>query len=164
MDHKKGPLTPSLTESVSNDEVKRPISEILSELSIRAAGSDEHRIAAAFLCREIRRRIEEGELGPSVNWRAWMLGNIRLKPSDLYLLMAIASAADPRTELARQRGLGAARQRKYAADALVRVRERDPRRLEVIRWIKNASDENVTRILRQISAIESFTLASALRH
>lgn len=148
------PASSSLTDALGQRPTLLSLSDLVSELRMHSSNSDEHRIAAAFLLQQVRDRIIAGELGADIKWREWMRLKIRISDSQRAVLLAVADADDPKAELKRQYGLKAARQRKYFANVCVPAHERNPSRLEAIKWIRQATDENVARVLRHIKAIE----------
>ena len=125
--------------------VPEPIRDLVRKIETTAKRSDDHVIELAMLLRELRRRIEAGEVG-EVNWYAWAQENIKLRKTRLRALMRIAEAANPREQAALERELLARRQAKFRANQ-VRLSELAPECREIIKWAKITSVEEAKAIL-----------------
>ena len=89
---------------INEAAVKPTIELLIHEIETRANKADEHVIAAALRLRELRQRIEAGELGDEVAWKEWARANFRkISAARLYQLDAVGKADDPRTEFGRAR-------------------------------------------------------------
>ena len=111
------------------------------EIAKHVEQSDDHVIKAAMLLREARERIEGGEAGKGVRWYQWAGENIKVKRAQLYLLLRIAEAPDPRHEYIRQLRLTQRRVEKHREKKAAEERQMEPERKDLIAWAKKAPIE-----------------------
>ena len=130
------------------DTLPEPIPVLVKNIEARANKSVDHIITAAMLVRELRRRVEAGEVG-DVKWYAWARQNINLGLSRLCELQSIAKAKDPRKELRRLRDLALKRTQKFRAKEIQQC-DSEPERAAVIQWAREAHIDDVRRIHRVI--------------
>ncbi len=123
----------------------REIQDLVKEIEATAEKSDDHTIELGKHLRELRRLIEAGAVG-EVNWYAWVGENVRLRKSQLCVLMRIAEAPDPRAEAGRQREMNARRQAKFRAGQAT-LRDLAPECSEIIKWARQASASDARDIL-----------------
>lgn len=135
--HRKTPTT-----------LPEPIRDLIQEIQTKAEQSDDHVIAAAMKIRELRQRIESGEVG-KVNWYVWALEHIEFKKTRLRELVRIAEAADPRKEAERLRNLTRERKDRHRTRHATE-RELEPERQAIIAWAKKATIAEVEDIYRRI--------------
>ena len=126
----------------------RAIQDLVTEIETTAEKSDDHTIELGKHLRELRRLIEAGAVG-EVNWYAWVEENVKLRKSQLCVLMRIAEAPDSRAEAVRQREMNARRQKKYRAGQAP-LRDLAPECREIITWARKASVSDARAILRTI--------------
>ncbi len=126
----------------------REIRDLVKKIEATAENSDDQTIETAKCLRELRGLIEDGAVG-EVNWYAWVRENVRLRKSQLCVLMRIAEAPDPRAEAVRQREMNARRQAKYRAGQAT-LRDLAPECREIIKWARQASASDARDILRII--------------
>ena len=108
-----------------------------------------------MLLREARERIEGGEAGKEVRWYRWAGENIKVKRAQLYLLLRIAEAPDPRHEYIRQLRLTQRRVEKHREKKAAEERQMEPERKDLIAWAKNAPIEQVRRVCKQVTGAAS---------
>ena len=123
----------------------REIQDLVKEIETTAEKSDAHTIKVAEHLRELRRLIEAGAVG-EVNWYAWVEENVRLRKSQLCVLMRIAEAPDSRAEAVRQREMNARRQKNYRARQAP-LRDLASECREIIKWARKASVSDARDIL-----------------
>ncbi len=121
------------------------IQDLVKKIEATAENSDDQTIETAKCLRELRRLIQAGAVG-EVNWYAWVEENVRLRKSQLYVLMRIAEAPDSRAEAVRQREMNARHQAKHRAGQ-VTLRDLAPQCREIIEWAKKASVSDARAIL-----------------
>jgi hypothetical protein len=126
----------------------REIQDLVKKIEATAEKSDDHTIETAKCLRELRGLIEAGAVG-EVNWYAWVRENVRLRKSQLCVLMRIAEAPDSRAEAVHQREMNARRQAKYRAGQAT-LSDLAPECREIIKWAKKASVSDAKEILRII--------------
>ena len=120
------------------------IAELISQLKVKTTSADDETIGSALIIREIRRRVEDGELGNGSTWYEWALENLDLRKSRLKELHRIAEAKNPRAEMARLQNLACERAKRHGAK-----NEREPElrmRARVAYFAKKGPAEQV-RIL-----------------
>ena len=125
-----------------------PIRDLIRKIETTATTSDDQVIELAMLLRELRRRVEAGEIG-DVEWYIWANENIKLRKTRLRALLRIAGASNPREEAVRQREINARRQAKYRRNQ-ARLSDLAPECREIIKWAKKTSVEEAKAILRVI--------------
>ena len=136
----------------------RAIQDLVKKIEATAENSDDQTIETAKCLRELRRLIEAGEVG-EVNWYAWVGENVRLRKSQLCVLMRIAEAPDPRAEAVRQRKMNGRRQAKYRAGQAT-LRDLTPECREIINWAKKASVSDAKAILRVIHRRSNLSISA----
>ena len=124
------------------------IRDRIREIESTATKSDDHVIELAMLLRELRHRVDAGEVG-EVEWYVWANENLKLRKTRLRALMRIAEAPNPREEAACQREMNAKRQAKYRANQ-ARLSDLAPACREIIKWARMTSVEEAKAILRVI--------------
>jgi len=77
----------------------RPIEDLVLEIEAASNSDDERFIANALLFREVRRRIEAGELGRGIKWLEWAREHFSLRRTALYKLNYVGGATDPKAAL-----------------------------------------------------------------
>ncbi len=88
---------------MTNETFETETLETLAEkIAQYATEADEQTIATAMLLRELRKQIEDDKAG-EVKWYPWAEKHIKLKKTQLRVLLRIAEANDPRAELVRIR-------------------------------------------------------------
>jgi hypothetical protein len=135
------------------------IETLAQEIAVRAKRADDYVVSAALLFREVRARIEQGELGVGVKWMGWMRKNIKLSESRLFELMLVAEAEDPHKELERIRRLNRERQKAFREKAKAKKVKIegitfDSDRAEVIRWASEAPMKDVHEVLAHIATLK----------
>ena len=141
--------------STSDTEIKPSIESLIQEIETRAKKADDHVVAAALRLRELRQRIEGGELGETVKWTEWARTNFRkLSPSRLYELSAIAEADDPHAELERQRRNNREKVKKFREKKAAAKRALERERRDMIEWAKSAALADVQKIWAQIGRMQ----------
>ncbi len=136
----------------------REIQDLVTEIETTAEKSDDHTVELGKHLRELRRLIEAGAVG-EVNWYAWVEENVKLRKSQLCVLMRIAEAPDSRAEAVRQRKMNARRQKNYwARQAPLRDLASECR--EIIKWARNASVSDARVILRIIHRRSSLSISA----
>ncbi len=136
----------------------REIQDLVKKIEATAENSDDQTIEVAKRLRELRRLIEAGAVG-EVNWYAWVEENVKLRKSQLCVLMRIAEAPDSRAEAVRQREMNARRQAKYRAGQAP-LSDLAPECLEIIKWARKASVPNARAILRIIHTRSSQSISA----
>ena len=136
----------------------REIQDLVKEIEATAEKSDAHTIELAKHLRELRGLIEAGAVG-KVNWYAWVEENVRLRKSQLCVLMRIAEAPDSRAEAVRQREMNARRQTKYRAGQAP-LRDLASECREIIKWAKKASVSDARAILGVIHRRSSLPISA----
>ncbi len=136
----------------------RAIRDLVKRIEATAQSSDDHTIELAKCLRELRRLIEAGAVG-EVNWYAWVEENVRLRKSQLCVLMRIAEAPDPRAEAVRQREMNVRRQAKYRAGQAT-PSDLPPECREIINWAKKASVSDAKAILRVIHRRSNLSISA----
>ena len=126
----------------------RAIQDLVTEIEATAENSDDQTIETAKCLRELRCLIQAGAVG-EVNWYAWVEENVKLRKSQLCVLMRIAEAPDSRAEAVRQRKMNARRQLKYRAGQAT-LRHLAPECRDIIKWARKASVSDARDILRII--------------
>ena len=134
------------------------IQDLVTEIETTAENSDDQTIETAKCLLELRRLIEAGAVG-EVNWYAWVRENVRLRKSQLCVLMRIAEAPDSRAEAVRQREMNARRQVKYRAGQAP-LRDLAPECREIIKWARKASVSDARAILRIIHRRSSLSISA----
>ncbi len=124
------------------------IQDLVKKIEATAEKSDDHTIETAKCLRELRGLIEAGAVG-EVNWYAWVGENVRLRKSQLCVLMRIAEAPDSRAEAVRQREMNSRRQAKFRAGQAT-LSDLAPECREIIKWARQASVSDAKAILRII--------------
>jgi len=122
--------------------VPEPIRDLVRKIETTATTSDEHVIDLAMLLRELRRRVDAGEIG-DVEWYVWANENIKLRKTRLRALLRIAE------EAVRQREINARRQANYRAKHS-RLSDLAPECREIIKWAKLNLVEEAKVVLRVI--------------
>ena len=133
----------------------RAIRDLVKKIEATAEKSDEHTIEAAKGLRELRGLIEAGAVG-EVDWYDWVRENVRLRKSQVGVLMRIAEAPDPRAEAVRQREMNARRQAKYRAGQAP-LSDLAPECREIIKWARKASAPDARDILGVIHTRSSLS-------
>ena len=123
----------------------RAIRDLVTEIETTAEKSDDHTIELGKHLRELRRLIEAGAVG-EVNWYTWVKDNVKLRKSQLCVLMRIAEAPDSRAEAVRQREMNARRQKNYRARQAP-LRDLASECREIIKWARKASVSDARDIL-----------------
>ncbi len=136
----------------------REIQDLVKKIEAPAENSDDQTIETAKCLRELRRLIEAGEVG-EVNWYAWVGENVRLRKSQLCVLMRIAEAPDPRAEAVRQREMNGRRQAKYRARQAP-LSDLAPECREIIKWARKAPVSDAREILRIIRVRSSLPISA----
>lgn len=137
--------------NTSDCEAKPSLEALIQEIETRANKADDHIIAAALRLRELRQRIEGGELGENVKWMEWARKSFRnISISRLYELSAIAEAEDPRAELELQREKTREKVKRHREKMAALERAIEPERKELIAWAKIAPIDEVRLSLRGI--------------
>ncbi len=136
----------------------REIQDLVKKIEATAENSDDQTIETAKCLRELRRLIEAGAVG-EVNWYAWVRDNVRLRKSQLCVLMRIAEAPDPRAEAVRQREMNGRRQAKYRAGQAM-PSDLAPECREIINWAKKASVSDAKAILRVIHRRSNLSISA----
>lgn len=132
-------------------KAKPPIELLIQEIETGANKADDHVMAAALRLRELRQRVEGGELGENVKWMAWARASFqKISISRLYELSAIADARDPRAELERQREMTCEKVKKHREKKTALERAMEPERKELIAWAKTVPIDEVRLSLRGI--------------
>ena len=126
----------------------REIRDLVKKIEATAENSDDQTIETAKCLRELRCLIQASAVG-EVNWYAWVEENVRLRKSQLCVLMRIAEAPDSRAEAVRQREMNARRQTNYRARQAP-LRDLASECREIIKWARNASVSDARVILRII--------------
>jgi len=126
----------------------RAIQDLVKKIEATAENSDDQTIETAKCLRELRCLIQAGAVG-EVNWYAWVEENVRLRKSQLCVLMRIAEAPDSRAEAVRQRKMNARRQLKYRAGQAT-LSDLAPECRQIIKWARKASVSDARAILRTI--------------
>ena len=134
------------------------IQDLVEKIETTAENSDDHTIELAEHLHELRDLIEASEVG-EVNWYAWVGENVRLRKSQIYVLMRIAEAPDPRAEAVHQREMNARRQAKYRAGQ-VTLRDLAPECREIIKWARKASASDARAILGVIHRRSSLPVSA----
>ncbi len=137
-----------------------PIRDLIQEIRTKVEQSDDQVITAAMKIRELRQRIESGEVG-KVNWYVWALKHIKLKKTRLRELVSIAESPDPRKELQRLRNLALERKDRYRTRHATE-RDLDPARQAIIAWAKKATLAEVEEIYRRIRERTNGVIAPAV--
>jgi hypothetical protein len=138
-------------EDPNLSEVSPSIESLVHEIETRANKADDHVIAAALRLRDLRKRIESGELGENVKWLERAPLNFRkISISRLYELNAIAEADDKRAELERQREKNREKVKKHRETKAALERAMEPERKMLAAWLKTAPIEDVRMTFRQI--------------
>ncbi len=136
----------------------RAIRDLVKKIEATAEKSDDNTMEAAKRLRELRHRIEAGEVG-EVNWYAWVEENVNLRKSRLYVLMRIAEAPDSRAEAVRQREMNARRQaNSRARQATLSVLAPECRK--IIKWARKASVSDARAILRIIDTRSNLSISA----
>jgi hypothetical protein len=86
----------------------RATANLIGVLESRSTRSFEDRILSAMVVRELRERVEAGQMG-DVTWYSWARANIKLGATRLKEHMRIAHASNPRAEIRRLIKLSEAR-------------------------------------------------------
>lgn len=133
---------------MSDNAEDKTLDQIARDIEHHAVSADDHIIKAALLMREARRRVDEGEAGETT-WYTWAPKNIKLCPSRLRDLQRIAEADDPKKELERQRELTRVRAAKRRAKIAGQAWKNDKERVELIDWVKDAPEQQVSTLLNQ---------------
>ncbi len=136
----------------------REIQDLVKKIEATAENSDGQTIELGKHLRELRRLIEAGTVG-EVNWYAWVRENVKLRKSQLCVLMRIAEAPDSRAEAVRQREMNARRQAKYRAGQAP-LRDLASECREIIKWAKKASVSDARAILRIIHRRSSLSISA----
>ena len=136
----------------------REIQDLVKEIETTAEKSDDHTIELGKHLRELRRLIEAGAVG-EVNWYDWVGENIRLRKSQLCVLMRIAEAPDSRAEAVRQREMNSRRQAKYRAGQAT-LSDLPSECREIINWAKKASVSDARAILRVIHRRSNLSISA----
>ncbi len=134
------------------------IQDLVKKIEAAAENSDDHTIVLAKHLRELRRLIEAGAVG-EVNWYDWVKENVRLRKSQVYVLMRIAEAPNPRAEAVRQREMNARRQAKHRAGQAT-LSDLAPECREIIEWAKKAPVPDARAILRVIHTRSSLPISA----
>ena len=136
----------------------REIRDLVKKIEATAENSDDQTIDLAKCLRELRGLIEDGAVG-EVNWYAWVRENVRLRKSQLCVLMRIAEAPDPRAEAVRQREMNVRRQAKYRAGQAP-LSDLAPECREIIKWARKASVSDAREILRIIHRRSNLSISA----
>ncbi len=136
----------------------REIQDLVKKIEATAENSDDHTIDLAKCLRELRGLIEDGAVG-EVNWYAWVRENVRLRKSQLCVLIRIAEAPDSRAEAVRQREMNSRRQAKYRAGQAT-LSDLPPECREIINWAKKASVSDAKAILRVIHRRSNLSISA----
>jgi hypothetical protein len=137
-------------EAASGEDIYlRATANLIGVLEDRSTRSFEDRILSALIVRELRQRVEAGQMG-DVTWYSWARKNINLGATRLKEHMRVAGASNPRAEIRRLIRLAEAR--------AVRLKENKDRReafewerKSVIEFARKAPIEQV-RMLYQLRA------------
>ena len=144
---------------------KEPLETLAEKIAQCATQAEEQTIKAAFLIREARARVEEGEAG-DITWYSWARKNINLSMSRLRELQRIAEAEDPRKELERIREKTQERVQRHrekkksaplrngGATATVTAKPEDERQ-RLIEWAQSAQLDRVADVLSFIQRFDS---------
>ncbi len=136
----------------------RAIQDLVKKIEATAENSDDQTIKTAKCLRELRGLIEAGEVG-EVIWYAWVRENVRLRKSQLCVLMRIAEAPDSRAEAVRQREMNIRRQAKYRAGQAT-LSDLAPECREIIKWAKKTSVSDAKAILRVIHRRSNLSISA----
>ena len=125
------------------------IPELIFEITRKSDNADDQTIHSAMMLRQLRLRVQRGELGPNVNWYEYALHAVKLRRSRLKELDRIANAKDPRHELDRLRHLAVERAKNHKAksakdETLTEKQMRD----KVARFAKKGPVEQVRELAR----------------
>ncbi|HEY4940663.1 MAG TPA: hypothetical protein VII56_04495 [Rhizomicrobium sp.] len=69
--------------------------DLVQEIVTNSRKNDDHIIANAMLVREVKIRVESGEVGSGIKWLVWAGEHFKLSKTTLYKLVSIANATDP---------------------------------------------------------------------
>ena len=88
----------SVTHGLQVENAKS-IEDLAREIEENTEAGDDALIATAMLVRQLKCRIEAGEAGPGVSWLTWAKARFNKRKSQLYKLITVANASDPRQSL-----------------------------------------------------------------
>ena len=88
----------SVTHGLQVENAKS-IEDLAREIEENTEAGDDALIATAMLVRQLKCRIEAGEAGPGVSWLTWAKARFNKRKSQLYKLITIGNAPDPRQAL-----------------------------------------------------------------
>jgi hypothetical protein len=132
------------------ETLPEPVRRLVATIEASAEKSDERTIKIAMALRELRRRVERGEVG-KVRWYIWVDENVRLQKSRIGDLLRIAEAENPRTEAAHLRELNARRQVRFRAKEKKKRMVELPRECrDIIDWARTATVDDAKAVLRVI--------------
>lgn len=138
-----------------------PLEELINEIDEKSDLQDQELLATAELVRQVKLRVEAGEMGAGVRWLEWAPNNFRTCISKLYALNRIASHPNPREALEvfrlQQRERDKAKAQKKTEQKIV---DSDPDRKKLIEWARRAKMEKVKTILLAIEWMNSQTKAA----
>jgi hypothetical protein len=89
------------------------IPQLIVEITRESDDADDQTIHSALMLRQLRIRVQAGELGPNVNWYEYALQAVKLSKSRLKELDKIARAKDPCVELNYLRHLAVERAKRH---------------------------------------------------
>ena len=95
------------------------IPDLIIEITRESDDADEQTIHSALMLRQLRLRVEAGELGPNVIWYEYALQAVKLGKSRLKELDKIARAKDARSELNYLRRLAVERAKRHKPRVMI---------------------------------------------
>lgn len=133
--------------SERKEKLPEPIRILVTEIEATAEKSDGHTIEVAMRLRELKSRVENGEVG-KVEWYTWAGENLKLRKTRLRALLRIAEAEYPHKEAAYQRELNARRQTRSREKQ--RIANLSPACRDIIDWARTATVTDAKAVLRVI--------------
>jgi hypothetical protein len=128
------------------------IPELIFEITRKSDIGDEETILSALMLRQLRLRVQAGELGTGIKWFEYALQAVKLKKSRLKELDKIARAKDPRSELNYLKRLAVERAKRFKPKAMIDEPLSDQQmRDKVRRFAKEKASDSQLEVLARLS-------------
>lgn len=146
-------IEPKSAESVTHgtaNSYQKSIEELAREIELRSDFGDAKLIETAMLVKQLKTRIEAGEVGLGIRWLVWAKDRFKRRKSQLYKLITVANASDPRQALSDFRVRENLRQKKRRMALSENGTECNPDRIAVMKIIRTMSPSNIRRVHKYI--------------
>jgi hypothetical protein len=131
-----------------------PLSVVIKEIEMNGEKATSNLLAAGLRMRELRARVEGGEVGKGIKWFEWVLQHVHLKRSRLRDIKRVAEAEDPEGMAERMLKMNHDRVNKYRERKARAALMLEPERKALIAWAKTASLARVSKYMALINQEE----------